>query len=189
MCGVCTASHSPIIAALQTAVIKALRNVGELIWLSSRLAWNQEEMEQLKTLQDCKTPELSLAASPDSAAAVAQTQLSLQHSAPPGTPWSSLRSISSKIPSPGIPVPLSTSHEELFVCRTKPTTLGSCTALTTVSKSFGLFQQTFQCAPWVETVCFVKEIQGMAVETVQGSKEPVGDPRFSVLLSFHSQLL
>lgn len=76
MCGVYTASHSPIIAALQTAVIKALRNVGELIWLSSRLAWNQEEMDQLKTLQDCKTPELSLAASPGSAAAVAQTQLS-----------------------------------------------------------------------------------------------------------------
>lgn len=40
--GVYIASYSPIIAALQTAVIKALRNVGELIWLSSRLAWNQE---------------------------------------------------------------------------------------------------------------------------------------------------
>lgn len=44
--------HSPMIAALQTAVIKALRNAGELIWLSSRLAWNEHRTHvSIKTLQ------------------------------------------------------------------------------------------------------------------------------------------
>lgn len=52
-----------MIAALQTAVIKALRNVGELIWLSSRLAWRGKQkvcycngfVQSMKTLWPAAT--------------------------------------------------------------------------------------------------------------------------------------